>query len=56
MRIQVGSLVIEDGEGRNIVLFKSHTPSQRFMIENADIDDFIELAKKLKKARGWKLW
>lgn len=56
MRLQVGSLVIEDGEGRNIVLFKSHTPSQRFVIENADIDDFIQLAKKLKRERRWKLW
>lgn len=51
MRIQVGSLVIEDELMGNVVLYRSHHPKDRFMIERADLEDLVILVKKLKKEK-----
>lgn len=53
MQIAQGSLVVDLDHkgGGNMLIFKSHTPSESIVIERADIDDLIELMERVKALR-----
>ena len=47
---QRGSIIVEKDHSDNLVIYMSHTPSNKMQVERADVVDLMKLLKEVKES------